>query len=49
MAAKKKKRPQTIAIKITQAQQKEIVRLRKEGYGVFITGDGKIKKFPFHP
>jgi hypothetical protein len=30
-------------------QQKEIVRLRKEGFGVFIAGDGKIMKFPFHP
>lgn len=49
MAAKKKKRPKTIAVKITKEQQKEIVRLRKQGYGVYIAGDGKIMKFPFHP
>lgn len=50
MAAKKKKKvTKTLAVKIDPATSKEIARLRKAGYGVFIDKHGKIMKFELHP
>lgn len=48
MAAAKKKRKKSIAVKIDAETKREIVRLRKAGYGIFIAKDGSIKKFKFH-
>jgi len=46
--AAKKKRKKTLAVKIDAATSKELVRLRKEGFAVYIDKQGRIKKFPFH-
>jgi hypothetical protein len=47
--AKRKKAKKSIAVKIDAATKKEIVALRKQGYGVFIARDGSIQKFKLHP